>query len=42
MLMPEDLSGAPTAVTLVDALTGKATVTSWGDSSYSSWQRRAP
>jgi Tol biopolymer transport system component len=42
MLMPEDLNGASTAVTLVDAKTGKATVTSWGDSSFSSWQRRAP
>ena len=42
MLMPEDGSGAPTAVTLVDPSTGKATVTSWGDTSFSSWQRRAP
>ena len=42
MLMPEDLNGARTALTLVDASTAKATVTSWGDSSLSSWQRRAP
>jgi Tol biopolymer transport system component len=41
MLMPEDISGASSALTLVDPATGRATVTSWGDTSFSSWQRLA-
>ena len=42
LLMPANGEGSMTAHMLVDATTGKATVTSWGATSLSSWQRRAP